>query len=151
MRTPIRTAFIWVFKEFTNRCTVHCSNEIRVRIWPELEFSNYQGALESIPRNQFSHLMQPGPVRQPYSYSIPSLHRLFKNSLAYSHLNEQHRGVLNDLQRTRISRRLMVCLLPHPLPPLLLHADKKTELVCNSDDQSLPSWCVPPFLRAALC
>ncbi len=33
------------------------------------------------PKNQFSQAVQPGgPVRQPYSYSVPSLHRLFKNS-----------------------------------------------------------------------
>jgi hypothetical protein len=33
-----------------------------------------------IPRNQFRQPMQPGkPVRQPYSYSVPNPHRLFKN------------------------------------------------------------------------
>ncbi len=34
-----------------------------------------------ITRNQYRQAMQPGgPVRQPYSYSVPSPHRLFKNS-----------------------------------------------------------------------
>ncbi len=47
----------------------------------EPEFLKFQGAPESIPRNQIQQHMQPGwPVRQPYSYSAPSPHRLFKNS-----------------------------------------------------------------------
>ena len=34
-----------------------------------------------IPRNQFRQAVYPGgPVRQPYSYSVPSPYRLFKNS-----------------------------------------------------------------------
>ncbi len=45
---------------------------------PGVEFLNFEGAQKSIPRNQFR---QPGgPVRQYYSYSVPSPFRLFKNS-----------------------------------------------------------------------
>jgi hypothetical protein len=37
-------------------------------------------AQESIPRNQFRQPMRPGgPVRRPYSHSVPNPHRLFKN------------------------------------------------------------------------
>jgi hypothetical protein len=44
-------------------------------------FFNFQGAQESIPRNQFRQPKQPGgPVRKLYSYSVPSPHRLFKIS-----------------------------------------------------------------------
>ncbi len=47
----------------------------------ETVFLNLKGAQESIPRNRFRLPMQPGgPVRQPYSYSVASPHRLFKNS-----------------------------------------------------------------------
>ncbi len=47
----------------------------------EPEFLNFYGAQESIPRNQFRQPMYPGgPVRQPYSYSVPSPYRLFKNT-----------------------------------------------------------------------
>ncbi len=43
----------------------------------ESELLNYEGAQESIPRNQLRQPMQPGgPVRQHYSYSVPSSHRL---------------------------------------------------------------------------
>ncbi len=43
----------------------------------ELEFLNFKGAQESIPRSRFRQPMQTGgPVRQPYSYSVPKPHRL---------------------------------------------------------------------------
>ncbi len=46
---------------------------------PEPEFLNFYGAQEWIPRNQFSQAAWPGgPVRQTYSYSVPSPLRLFK-------------------------------------------------------------------------
>jgi hypothetical protein len=36
---------------------------------------NFLGAQESIPRNQFRQAVYPGgPVRQPYSYSVPGPH-----------------------------------------------------------------------------
>ena len=44
-------------------------------------FLNVYGTQESIPRNEFRQPKQPGgPVRKPYSSSVPSPHRLFKNS-----------------------------------------------------------------------
>jgi hypothetical protein len=47
-------------------------------------FLNVYGAQELIPRNEFRQPMWPGGpvrfVRKPYSYSVPSPHRLFKNS-----------------------------------------------------------------------
>jgi hypothetical protein len=62
--------------------------------WSEPEFLNFYGAQESIPRNQFRQPMQPGgPVRQSYSYSVPSPHMLFKysstGSVAYNVLQIQ--------------------------------------------------------------
>jgi hypothetical protein len=48
---------------------------------PEPVFLNVNGAPELIPRNKFSQPMKPGgPVQKPYSSSMPSPHRLFKNS-----------------------------------------------------------------------
>ncbi len=48
---------------------------------PEPKFLIFLRAQESIPRKQFRQPLQPGgPVRQPYSYQVPSLHRMFKNS-----------------------------------------------------------------------
>ncbi len=50
---------------------------------PESECLNIEGAQESIPRNQFRQplwMWPGGPVRQPYSYLVPSPHRLFKYS-----------------------------------------------------------------------
>jgi hypothetical protein len=39
----------------------------------EAVFLNFKGAQESISRNKFRQAVQPGgPVRQPYSYSVPS-------------------------------------------------------------------------------
>ncbi len=39
---------------------------------PEAVFLNFSGAQESIPMNLFRQPMYPGgPVRQPYSYSVP--------------------------------------------------------------------------------
>jgi hypothetical protein len=53
----------------------------RFLLTSEPEFLNFSGAQESIPRNQFRQAEQPGgPVRQPYSYSVPGPQRLFKNS-----------------------------------------------------------------------
>jgi hypothetical protein len=50
-------------------------------LWPKHVFLNVYGAQESIPRNEFRQPMYPGrPVRYPYSYSVPSPRRLFKNS-----------------------------------------------------------------------
>jgi hypothetical protein len=44
-------------------------------------FLNFYGAQESIPGNRFRQSMKPGgPAGQTYSYSVPSPHRLFKNS-----------------------------------------------------------------------
>jgi hypothetical protein len=44
-------------------------------------FLNIQGEQESIPRNQIHQHLQPGgPVREHYSYSIPSPHRLLNSS-----------------------------------------------------------------------
>ncbi len=44
-------------------------------------FLNFYEAQQSIPRNRFRQPMQlGGPVRQSYSYQVPSPHRLFKNS-----------------------------------------------------------------------
>jgi hypothetical protein len=38
----------------------------------EPEFFNFSGAWESVQRNRFRQPMLPGgPVRQPYSYSVP--------------------------------------------------------------------------------
>ncbi len=46
----------------------------------EPEFLTFKEPKESIPRNHFRQPEKPGgPVRQPYSYSVPSPHRLFKN------------------------------------------------------------------------
>ena len=48
---------------------------------PEPVLLNVYGAPELIPRNEFRQPMQPGgPVRKPYSSSVPSPHSLFKNS-----------------------------------------------------------------------
>ncbi len=53
----------------------------QMRITGEPVFLNVYGARESIPRNEFRRPMQPGgPIRKPYSYSVHSPHRLFKNS-----------------------------------------------------------------------
>jgi hypothetical protein len=52
-----------------------CRHQQIVRQKPEPEFLNFKGSQESIPRNQFR------PVRQSYSYSVPSRQRLFKNSI----------------------------------------------------------------------
>ncbi len=44
---------------------------------PEPECLNIEGAQESIPRNQFRQplwMWPSGPVRQPYSYLVPSPH-----------------------------------------------------------------------------
>ncbi len=55
--------------------------ELAIQYRSEPEFLNIFRAQESIPRNHFRQPMQPGgPIRQPYSYSVPSPHRLFKNS-----------------------------------------------------------------------
>ncbi len=44
-------------------------------------FLKLQGAQESISSKQFRQAVQPGgPVQQPYSYSVPSPHRLFQIS-----------------------------------------------------------------------
>ncbi len=44
----------------------------------EPEFLNFYEAQKSIPRNRFRQAVWPGgPVRQPYSHSVPSPHRLF--------------------------------------------------------------------------
>jgi hypothetical protein len=49
--------------------------------YPEPILLNVYGALELIPSNEFRQPMSPGgPVRKPYSSSVPSPHRLFKNS-----------------------------------------------------------------------
>ncbi len=46
----------------------------------------FEEAQESIPRNQFRQAVKPGvPVRQAYSNSVPSPHRLFKNSSTVRH------------------------------------------------------------------
>ncbi len=45
----------------------------------EPEFLNFEGVQESTPINQFHQPVSPGgPIRQPYSYSVPSPHRLLK-------------------------------------------------------------------------
>jgi hypothetical protein len=42
---------------------------------------NVYGAPELMPRNEFRQpMLSGGPVRKPYSSSVPSPHRLFKNS-----------------------------------------------------------------------
>jgi hypothetical protein len=47
----------------------------------EPEFLNFSGTQESIPRKHFRQPMYTGgPARQPYSDSVPSPYRLFKNS-----------------------------------------------------------------------
>ena len=61
-----------LLKRFTNKCS-------------EPVLLNVYGAPELIPRNEFRQPMQPGrPVRKPYSSSVPSPHRLFKNSSSES-------------------------------------------------------------------
>jgi hypothetical protein len=74
---------------------------INVQQQTEPEFLNFEGTQESIPRNQFRLAVSGGggPVRQPYSYSVPSPHRLFKNSstgdtLGYQPLGPPHCGGL---------------------------------------------------------
>ncbi len=48
---------------------------------PEPVLLNVYGAPELMPRNEFRQPMQSGgPVRKPYSSSVPSPHRLFKNT-----------------------------------------------------------------------
>ncbi len=39
---------------------------------PEAVFLNFYGSQESIPRNRIQTMYPGGPVRQPYSYSVPS-------------------------------------------------------------------------------
>ncbi len=52
----------------------------------EPEFLNFQGAQESIPKNQFRQAVKDGgPVRQLYSYSVPSPIDYVKNSSTGMH------------------------------------------------------------------
>ncbi len=54
------------------------ANDLRKSMYaysPEPVFLNFYGAQESILRNRFRQPMNPGgPVRQTYSYSVPSPH-----------------------------------------------------------------------------
>ncbi len=65
---------------------VHLERQCPAHNWflyskTEPVFLNVYGAQESIPRNEFRQPMYPGgPVRQLYSSSVPSPHRLFTNS-----------------------------------------------------------------------
>jgi hypothetical protein len=62
------------------KTTVHCS--------PEPVLFNVYGALELNPRNEFRQPVLPGgTVRKPYSSSVPSPHRLFKNSSSDSSMD----------------------------------------------------------------
>jgi hypothetical protein len=65
---------------------------------PEPVFLNVYGAQESIPRNEFRQPMKPGgPVQKPYSYSVPSPHRLFKYSS--SDIEEDKKVLRNERRK----------------------------------------------------
>jgi len=81
----------WLLMEFTGSTYVRehfpsrgppvplCAQSPQTESWFFLK--TFMDAQESIPRNRIRQPMKPGgPVRQPYSYSVPSLHILFKNS-----------------------------------------------------------------------
>jgi hypothetical protein len=66
---------------FILKCT-YILNTVALQLpLPEPVLLNVYGAPALIPRNEFRQPMEPGgPVRKPYSSSVPSPHRLFKNS-----------------------------------------------------------------------
>ncbi len=80
-----RGLFCFLMEGCTNaHCTLHnlIGGQLQFhKNLPEPVFLNVYGAQEPIPRHQFRQPMYPGgPVQQPYSYSVPSPHRFFKNS-----------------------------------------------------------------------
>jgi hypothetical protein len=76
------------------------------KVWQPSEpvLLNVYGVPELIPRNEFRQPMWPGgPVRKPYSSSVPSPHRLFKNSSSVQHEERK--------LRARIFKLFMFCTL----------------------------------------
>jgi hypothetical protein len=49
----------------------------RVAYTVQYVFLNFQKAQDSIPGNRFRQPLKGGPVRQPYSFSVPTPYRLF--------------------------------------------------------------------------
>ncbi len=62
-------------------CVLSLLSKLHNLLHSEPVLLNVYGASELMPRNEFRQPMQSGgPVRKPYSSSMPSPHRLFKNS-----------------------------------------------------------------------
>jgi hypothetical protein len=82
-------AALWDILEHSAQLTfqstrVNCTCSVCFRFNSALAepvFLNVYRGQESIIRNRFRQPMQPGgPIRKPYSYSVPSPHRLFRNT-----------------------------------------------------------------------
>ena len=73
----------------------------------ETVFLNFQEAQESMPRNRFRQATQAGgPVRQLGSYSVPSPHRLLKNSSTCALSIRMCTHVLENCLKKRVAQKV---------------------------------------------